>query len=247
MPSSAAIVPAIGGLPLAMVNILSISKENSIEEVLKGINSAVNKFGVPIVGGHTHPDEEHNTISVAIIGTVDREKAIYSHTAKDGDDIIVAVDLDGKAHPVFEYSWDTTRHKSGEAVWAQLNTMREISRKELVTAGKDISNPGIIGTLGMLAEVSGVGADVDLQTIPRPEGLELIRWLKMYQGMGFIVTAESGNTDEIINIFTTGGLTASKIGQIVKKPSLVLHHGESSVEIFDFTKDSITGIKPVQV
>ena len=99
----------------------------------------------------------------------------------------------------------------------------------------------------MLAEVSGVGAVVDIKAIPRPEGLELIRWLKMYQGMGFIVTAESGNTAEIIDIFSKGGLTASKIGQIVKKPSLVLHLEQSSVDIFDFTEDSITGIKPLQV
>ena len=36
--------------------------------------------------------------------------------------------------------------------------MNNIARKHLLTAGKDISNPGILGTLGMLLEASGVGA-----------------------------------------------------------------------------------------
>jgi putative methanogenesis marker protein 2 len=238
-------IVSMGGLPLAMVNILSISDDNRVEEVLQGINNAVLKFGVPIVGGHTHPDCEHNSISVAIIGTVDRDKAIYSHTAAPGEDIIVEVDLDGKAHDVFEYSWDTTRHKSKDAVWAQLNSMMEIAGKKLVTAGKDISNPGIIGTLGMLAEVSGVGAVIDLETIPQPDGLEQLRWLKMYQGMGFIVTAEPGKTDEVIDIFSKGGLTASKIGKIVDKQTITLRRNDGEIEVFDFSTDSITGIKPV--
>ena len=47
--------------------------------------------------------------------------------------------------------------------------MQEIGSRKLVTAGKDISNPGIIGTLGMLLEVSGKGADIDLTQIPKPD------------------------------------------------------------------------------
>jgi len=38
--------------------------------------------------------------------------------------------------------------------------MQEIGEKKLVTAGKDISNPGLIGTLGMLLETSKKGARV---------------------------------------------------------------------------------------
>ena len=33
-----------------------------------------------------------------------------------------------------------------------------LGAQKLVTAGKDISNPGTLGTLGMLLESSGVGA-----------------------------------------------------------------------------------------
>ena len=79
-------IASMGGLPVAMVNILSISNPQLADQVLKGIESAVRKFQVPVVGGHTHPDAETDSIAVAIIGTVERDCVIFSHTATAGDD-----------------------------------------------------------------------------------------------------------------------------------------------------------------
>jgi putative methanogenesis marker protein 2 len=238
-------IVSMGGLPIAMVNILSISDKDIADKVLEGVKSAVEKFKVPVVGGHTHPDDESNAISVAIIGTVERDKVIYSHTAEVGDDIIAALDLDGKIHPLLEYSWDTTRHKTSDQVWSQFMCLRELAKKELVNAGKDISNPGLIGTLGMLAESSGVGGVVDLASIPYPEDMELMKWLKMYQGMGFIITSNPSCTSEVIDIFSNANIDAVRIGRIVADRKLILSKGDESIEIFDFDVDSITGIKPI--
>ncbi|UCH89428.1 MAG: methanogenesis marker 2 protein [Thermoplasmata archaeon] len=235
---------SMGGLPVAMVNILSISDKNTADAVLKGVNSAVEKFQVPVVGGHTHPDDEADAIAVAIIGIVERDKVIYSHTAKPGEDIIAAMDLDGKTHPKVEFSWDTTRHKSSEQIWRQFNGIRSLAQKNLVNAGKDISNPGLIGTLGMLTESSGVGAIVDLSTIQCPPDLELLHWLKMYQGMGFIVSVKPENSDAVIQTFIEAGLSASRIGTITTDRKLILQDGKESIEVFDFNVDSITGLKP---
>ena len=49
--------------------------------------------------------------------------------------------------------------KSAAQVRAQIALLEEIGRDHLVTAGKDISNPGLIGTIGMSLEVSGKGAE----------------------------------------------------------------------------------------
>ena len=62
--------------------------------------------------------------------------------------MLVAIDLDGRIHPQF-HNWDTTTMKS-ELVQAQIKAMNELASKHLVSAGKDISNPGTLGTLGML-------------------------------------------------------------------------------------------------
>jgi len=44
--------------------------------------------------------------------------------------------------------------KSPEMVQEQIAVMNSIASKHLVTAGRDISNPGTLGTLGMLLESS---------------------------------------------------------------------------------------------
>ena len=101
-------ISAMGGIPLAMVDIISMKDEKVCAQVMRGIEAAVSKFGVPIVGGHTHPDCAYNAIDVAILGTARKDEVIYSHTAQAGDDIIMAMDLDGAFHRSLHYAWDTT-------------------------------------------------------------------------------------------------------------------------------------------
>ncbi len=93
---------------------------------------------------------------------------------------MVAIDLEGNVHPQFHLNWDTTTMKTAELVQAQIMAMNELARKHLVSAGKDISNPGTIGTLGMLLEASNVGATVQLEMIPRNTDVNLEDWLKLY-------------------------------------------------------------------
>ena len=158
------------------------------------MHDASAQFGVPIVGGHLHPDAPYSVIDVSILGSARLDSIIYSHTAQEGDSVVAAIDLNGRVHPSCALNWDSVTMKSAAEVRAQIALMEEIGKKHLVTAGKDISNPGIIGTLGMLLEVSGKGADIDLGQIPKPDlaknNLTFELWVRMYPGMGFILTAK---------------------------------------------------------
>lgn len=49
-------IAAMGGTPLAMVDVLAIKEDSRRKDLLRGMQDGVAKFGVPIVGGHTHPD-----------------------------------------------------------------------------------------------------------------------------------------------------------------------------------------------
>jgi len=169
-----------------------------------------------------HPDTPYSAVDVAILGVVKKDCIIYSSTARPGDDVVLAIDLDGRVHPSCDLNWDTTYLKDASIVRDQASSMVELGEKKLLTAGKDVSNPGIIGTLGMLLEVSGVGADVDMGAMPKPEALEYDHWLKMYPGMGFIVTCKPGDTEEVISIYRKHKLDASKVGRIVADPRLDL-------------------------
>lgn len=211
-------IAAMGGKPLAMVDILSISEDTIKEKLIAGMRDAALQFGVPIVGGHLHPDSPYSVIDVAILGVAPMGDVIYSSTAKEGDLVVAAIDLNGRVHPSCALNWDTATLRTSGEVRNQIGVMEELGRRHLVTAGKDISNPGIIGTLGMLLEVSGKGARIDLEAIPRPDlkkhGITFEQWVRMYPGMGFILTLKPENRDSVISLFEKAGMVASTIGTI---------------------------------
>lgn len=237
-------IAAMGGVPIAMLDILSVKDNRVCSQVMKGMESAVKKFGVPIVGGHTHPDCDYDAIDIAIIGTADSGQAIYSHTAQAGDDVIVGMDLDGYYPDALPYAWDTTSRKEAPILRRQMLIMNKIAKQGLVRSGKDISNPGALGTLGMLLETSGKGATVDVDRVPRPQGVELAQWLKSYQGCGYVVTCDPANSQRIVDMYATVGVTAAVIGKVTEEPKLIVNQGAKSAVMFDFDKDVITGCKP---
>ena len=237
-------IAAMGGVPLALVDVLAVKDNSVLTTLTNGMSDACTKFGVPVVGGHIHPDSEFNSVDIAVLGIAKRSGVIYSHTAEIGDNVIFAMDLDGRVHKNSKYSWDTTQHKSPEVVRCQLMVMSELGNANLVRSGKDISNPGTLGTLGMLLESSKKGAVIDLNAIPYPgdDELDFIHWLKVYQGSGFVVSCEPKKNDSVIEKFSSVGLSAQVAGEIVEEPRLIIKQDEKYMTLFDFNQDTITGI-----
>ncbi|HII05956.1 MAG TPA: methanogenesis marker 2 protein [Methanotrichaceae archaeon] len=236
-------IAAMGGWPVAMVDVFSADSPDLTENVLRGLKKGIEKFRVPIIGGHFHPDTPYSSLDVAILGKAKKGAMILSSTAKPGDSIVVGVDLDGMVHPSFQINWDSTSFKDRETLLRQLGSMRELGERNLVTAGKDISNPGMLGTLGMLLESSHTGAVVDLDFLPKPEGMDMASWQKMYPGMGFVVTAPPKKAEEVARVFRDRGLTAAVIGRVTKERRLEIVSGGEKAVLFDFKREVITGIR----
>lgn len=236
-------IAAMGGHPVAMVDIFSIANTAIRDQVVKGMHDASELFGVPIVGGHLHPDAPYSVIDVSILGCARLDSLIYSHTAQEGDSVVMAIDLTGRVHPSCMLNWDSVTMKSAAEVRAQIALMKQIGRRHLVTAGKDISNPGIIGTLGMLLEVSGKGAEIDLGKIPKPDlaanNMTFEQWVKMYPGMGFILTAKKENVPELVKIFGEVGMTAKEIGTVDATKELRIRYDGKETQVFDFINNGI--------
>jgi putative methanogenesis marker protein 2 len=237
-------IAAMGGKPLAMVDVISLSKSKVCNQILKGMAQAVKKFNVPIVGGHTHPDCQYNAIDISIIGTVPKNDIILSSEAKDEDDIVFIMDLDGVYPEGLRYAWDTTTNKEDSIVQAQMDMMVVIASKHLAHSAKDMSNPGCIGTLGMMLESSMKGGTVDIGKIPIPEGVDLTQWLLSYQGCGFVFACPPENSSEIIELFETVGCSGAVVGKIDESMKLKLRMDGESKTVFDFSKDIITGCSP---
>src|SRR4030066_1157635 len=89
-------IAAMGGQPIAMVNVLSCADEDVRARIVEGMKAACDKFGVPMVGGHLHPDTSYSAVDVAILGKTDRSRLVLSRGASEGDPVIFAIDLDGQ-------------------------------------------------------------------------------------------------------------------------------------------------------
>ena len=241
-------IAAMGGRPLAMVDIFSIADRAICDLVIAGMRDASLQFGVPIVGGHLHPDTPYSVIDVAILGTARPDAVIYSHTANVGDRVIAAIDLDGRVHPSCILNWDSVTMKSAEAVRAQIDCLRDLAEAGLVTAGKDISNPGLVGTLGMLLEVSRKGAVVETERIPRPDleahGISFDHWLRMYPGMGFVLTARPESVGEVCARFEAVGMAAADVGTVDATRRLSIVGPDGEVPVFDLADSGIMRLAP---
>ncbi|MBU7047740.1 MAG: methanogenesis marker 2 protein [Theionarchaea archaeon] len=214
-------VYAMGGKPLAMVNVLS-AKEDT-DRILEGIEAGCNKF---------------TSVAVSILGRA--HKILTSFHARSGEKVVLALDLEGKQYKRF-LNWDTTTMKSSEEVLYRLEALNTIADKELATSCKDVSNPGILGSLGMLLETSRVGALIDVEKIEIPEPLDLFQFVKMYPGYGFVLTVDAENVEEVTNIFEDHHISSEIIGEIVPDRKLILHYRNETGILFDFEKEFICG------
>jgi selenophosphate synthetase-related protein len=164
-----------------------------------------------------------------------------------GDDIIFASDLDGYYPEKLDFAWDTTSKKDQEIVRKQMLIMNAIGRKRLAHAAKDISNPGSLGTLGMLLETSGKGGRVRIQDVPTPRGADFSQWIRSYQGCGFVLTCRRASTSALVEEFRSVGVEAAAVGTVDAGHKIVVDDGEEKGALFDFAKDIITGCGPGRV
>ncbi|OGL41935.1 MAG: hypothetical protein A3C43_12515 [Candidatus Schekmanbacteria bacterium RIFCSPHIGHO2_02_FULL_38_11] len=230
---------AMGGRPVAMVNVVASKNIERISEILKGIAKGCEKFRVPMVGGHLHPDAEEDSLVVSIVGTAKR--LLLSSNAKPGDKLIFAVDLKGRVGCKTVRSWDSTSCKSSEDVVQRLEILCDISEEKLCEAAKDVSMGGVLGTIAMLLESSGVGGDIFLDDIPKPAELTINEWLKAFMSYGFILSVNCNNTEKVLNKFQEKEITASIIGEVKEGKVVEMVCGEEREVLFDFNKEGITG------
>ncbi|MHC1592784.1 MAG: methanogenesis marker 2 protein [Methermicoccaceae archaeon] len=235
-------IAAMGGVPLGMVNVVSSSRKDVCTELGRGIAEGIKKFGVPMMGGHLHPDTPYDSLAVAILGRVRKGCEIRSDTASGGDVVIAAYDLDGRVGPNSPYSWESTAMKQPKDIARMYRCMVVLGEAHLLSAGKDVSNPGLIGTLGMLCESSGLGATVQLESIPKPEKVDVSKWVLVHPATGFVVSTPPRSADEVIGIFEQCGLSAAAVGTLHSEKKVHIASGGESAVVFDLERDTITGL-----
>ncbi|MCF0072998.1 sll0787 family AIR synthase-like protein [Dyadobacter sp. CY261] len=218
---------SMGGLPVAVTNVLWAKDQTASEEIWNGMVQASTDYGVPIVGGHTCYGNELN-LAVSIIGKA--RKLLTSFDAKAGDRLLMAIDMDGAYFEHYPF-WNASTTSAPAKLRRNMRFMYEIAEAGLCRAAKDISMGGIVGTLGMLMRTSQKGAVIDLDRVPVPENVDLLKWLVSFPSYGYLLTAPEEHVDAIIGKFSSGGITCMSIGEINETSRIALFQNNETAFI----------------
>lgn len=232
-------VAAMGGRPWAVVDVLFMGTGEN-ERVLEGVRAASELFGVPVVGGHTARVEGPTALAVAVLGRAKR--LISSHAARPGQTVLMAVDLRGS----FRGSggaFNAATTASAQQLRSTLAILPELAEVGLVGAGKDISMAGVCGSLAMLLETSGVGAELDLERIPSPPDVDPLRWLTAFPSYGYVLTAEQADVPRICARFGAAGVTCAAVGKTTERRQLELKYWSERALYLDLEDQALTGFK----
>jgi selenophosphate synthetase-related protein len=232
-------VVAKGAKPVGFVNIISSSSDEVRRKVAEGIQNGLKKYKLKLLKGHTHPDTSYSAVDAMVIGLA--KSVLPSTTAKANDSLVMAVDLDGKfGSKGWLKTFDSTTMKYSREVLDRLSSMVKLAERRFANAARDISGPGITGTIAMLCESSQVGAKVNLESIPKPLSVEVADWLTTYPGMGFIISTKQPL--ECLQLLRKHKLVAEIIGEITADKRIWLSYGEQRTLFFDLKNESVFGV-----
>jgi uncharacterized protein len=228
-------VAAMGGRPVAVVDVLWSPDNVRSGSIWAGISAASSAYGVPIVGGHTTLTKGDATfLAAAVLGRAKR--LITSFDAVPGDDLLVAVDLRGawrKKQPF----WNASVNAPPERLRADLELLPAIAELGWCRAGKDISNGGIVGTVAMLLHCSSAGAELRLDQLPRPPGVDLAQWLISFPSFGYLLSVPPEHSERVIDRFKTREIACAVVGRLTADRSLLLGYGVAR-ERFPLSEES---------
>jgi len=229
---------AMGGRPIAVVDAIWSDGEQKARPVLEGMAAASEIYRVPIVGGHSNLRNDRSQLSVAILGRAN--KLLSSFEAKAGQKLLAAVDLRGHFREPYAW-WDASTGSPPERLREDLELLPQLAETGLCAAAKDISMAGMIGTVLMLLECSGLGGTIDAAAIPCPPGIPLERWLCCFPSYGFVLSAEVEHTEAIIERFSRRGIACAVIGETDASGRLRLASADSEELLWDLHAEPLTG------
>jgi thiamine-monophosphate kinase len=149
-------IAALAGTPGSALVTLALPKEfdpKRIQSIYAGMNALAQRYGVAIVGGETTTNPERLLISLALLGTVSKDKCPLRSGAKAGDAIFVSGELGGSL---------AAKHLEFEP---RLVEARWLTAHFSIHSMIDLSD-GLAGDLRHILKASHVGAELLSSAIP---------------------------------------------------------------------------------
>lgn len=202
---------AMGAAPVGLLDAIGARDEAHARRILSGLRAASEAWGVPVLGGHTQLGV-HGSLAVTALGHAD--DPVPGGGGRAGDDVRLIVDLAGGWRPGYTgRQWDSTTSRSP----AELRHLTATLARRPPAAAKDVSMAGVVGTLAMLAEASGCGAELVVADVPAPEGAGRADWLTCFPGFGLLTADRPGAPEP-----DAGPATTARCGQLTADPGVRL-------------------------
>jgi putative N-acetyltransferase (TIGR04045 family) len=222
---------AMGARPVGLLDAVGAADADAAAPVLAGMRAAAERYGVPILGGHTTFGV---AASLAVTALGRTEHPLPGGGGRPGHEVALTVDLGGAWRPGYgARQWDSTSTRTA----AELQAMLAAPAAAGPAACKDVSMAGIVGTLGMLAEASGCGAALDVAAVPRPAGASMGDWLTCFPGFAMLTAAPAGSEAP-----SAAPAVSAVCGELVHRPGVLLRWPDGTTTTA--VPGAVTGLGP---
>jgi uncharacterized protein len=228
---------AMGAWPLALVDTVT-GQRAVIQQVLEGMRWAAGLYQVPVVGGHLTVTDGHPALSAFGLGRADRP--LSAQSAEEGQSLVVGCCIEGTMRADFPFfpSFD----ERGERLAGDVRLLAEGASRGWVTAAKDVSMAGLVGSLAMLLECNRLGVTLELDAVPVPPGVSLEQWITCFPCFAFLLCVPAGLEGECLRAFADRGLAAAVAGTLDGTGQLRLCSAGRVATAFDLAAESVTNL-----
>jgi selenophosphate synthetase-related protein len=228
---------AMGAWPLALVDTVT-GQRAVIQQVLEGMRWAAGLYQVPVVGGHLTVTDGPPGLSAFGLGRADRP--LSAQSAEAGQSLVVGCCIEGRMRADFPFfpSFD----ERGERLAGDVRLLAEGASRGWVTAAKDVSMAGLVGSLAMLLECNRLGVTLDLDAVPVPSGVSLQQWITCFPCFAFLLCVPAGLEGECLRAFDDRGLAAAVVGTLDGTGQLRLCSAGRVATAFDLAAESVTNL-----
>jgi len=162
---------AMGAAPYGFTLALSVPDfdEEWISGFAKGVHATANAFDIPLIGGDT--TRGPLTITVTVLGAVDKDAALHRNGAKLGDAVFVTGSLgDGAAALALLQKHELEGNRYLHQRYYQPDVELVLGERlcKLANSAIDVSD-GLLADLQHILSASGVGAELQLESLPISE------------------------------------------------------------------------------
>ncbi|HWF51959.1 MAG TPA: MSMEG_0567/sll0787 family protein [Solirubrobacteraceae bacterium] len=223
---------AMGASPVGVLDAIGGRDAAHVSRVLRGIREGAEAFDLPVLGGHTQLGVPG---ALTVTGLGRTPEPVPGGGGRPGDAVWVCADLEGQWRPGYHgRQWDSSSRRTRD----ELRPMLDLVRRTRPKAAKDASMAGIVGTIAMLAEASGCGAEIDIARVPRPEPALMADWLTCFPGFAVVLAQSPGAPPP-----RGGAAVSSGCGRLSRSGGVRLRWPDDEITTVIAT-EAITGLGP---